>query len=546
MAEFHAPQFVANGSFGGIAPNGTLTATALYGTVKIIDLTTGAEQTFEPTSADVEYSLGVGHTISNNGIVVGSTSPSGNAAYYKDGEWHMLSVESDSHVNLAQAITPDGSRICGLMGKAPISIDGDNTMGVPAYWDANADGTFGEYHLLPYPEKDFSGRAPQYVTATDISEDGKTIAGQLVDCSGFFRLPIIYTQDEAGEWTYSYLAYDQILPEDLSLPENPGEAPARPDPVDYMTEEEKAEYEAAYQAWIESGYQLEYPEPTSYLSEEALAKYNEDMAAYEEVFAVWQEKSDAYYTRFYEIVEQSVEFEFNQAYLTPDGSKFFCNALIPGESDPGSWMPAPATSEPWQISTADSKITKYQFEGIGSIGIHSVADNDTYFASNGVGASPMTGYIIKNGECTNLYDFICSQSTEMAAWAEENLIHEVEVYNWETDEFSYEERKYTGLAYATADLKHMVMWHQPEWVTEDMALGYIFDFTETSGIKGVGAEAEYVLDLDADGNVVADNVSDVKLYDLSGRRVATANASGVYILTATAADGTVITKKIVK
>ena len=145
-------------------------------------------------------------------MLVGSTTPVGTAAYVKGGEWHLLPVPYPEHTNLAHGITPDGKVICGVVGNDDVSLDATNIMSLPAVWYLQDDGTYGEPVVLPHPEKDFTGRVPQYVSAISISDDGKTVVGQVRDYRGSMEEPIVYTCNDKGEWSYTLICPELINP----------------------------------------------------------------------------------------------------------------------------------------------------------------------------------------------------------------------------------------------------------------------------------------------------------------------------------------------
>ena len=166
------PTEYANGAFQSISPSGQYAISDQgYGIIVIHDFTNDKSYVYGEDT--YSYSTGLGNAVSNNGIVLASTTNNTNAAYWSEGKWIDLNVPNPNHSNMANGITPDGSRICGSIGNAAMNPDEDNTMLVPAYWDRQADGSYGECHPLPHPDLDYTGRAPQYITAISISDDGQ-------------------------------------------------------------------------------------------------------------------------------------------------------------------------------------------------------------------------------------------------------------------------------------------------------------------------------------------------------------------------------------
>ena len=239
------------------------------------------------------YTLGLGNCVTPDGsIILGSTNQNGDAAFYTNGEWHQLNVADADQTNLSNGITPDGSRICGSIGLNPMTFD-NVIMQVPVYWDRNADGTYSDYHALPYPTEDFFGQKPQYVTALCITTDGKTIAGQMVFGNGGMKIPVIYKEDEKGEWSYSLPTKDLFNPDGLEAVEDPGDGPMGPNYEEYMTQDELDAYYAAINDYYE-GIISDYPDMDDYMSDENREAYNEALETYQTKYDEWLDKYLAY------------------------------------------------------------------------------------------------------------------------------------------------------------------------------------------------------------------------------------------------------------
>ena len=273
------PKVYPDNAFRWLSPNGIYAVSSLYETLTIHNLVTGEENEYVE-----EYFGGNGNAVSNNGIVVGSSALTESAAYWKNGQWYDIESAAGRTLSYANGISIDGSRIVGTVSPDSYAGDFEGLMLVPCYWDVQEDGTVGELHLLPFPNKDLTGRTPQYVTAISVSNDGKTIAGQIQDFSGFIVQPIIYQQNEDGEWNYTLIQNDLYHPEGIVLPEDPGDFEGtEPSYEDYMTEEELAAYLEAVDNYYNS--QPIYPEFTDFMSEEERAAY---LAAVEEFYETWE------------------------------------------------------------------------------------------------------------------------------------------------------------------------------------------------------------------------------------------------------------------
>ena len=180
-------------TYNNCSPNGKWLVANQETSVYIYDVATGTNYDFADETYTKVYFAGYGHSVTDNGMVCGMAQESAesNAAYFKDGAWVALPQLSGklTGFNSANACTPDGSVICGSLGSEGADMStSDRLMLYPVVWTLNADRVY-VCQELPHPTKDFTGRAPQYVTAMDISADGNTIVGQMVDYSGFYIVP---------------------------------------------------------------------------------------------------------------------------------------------------------------------------------------------------------------------------------------------------------------------------------------------------------------------------------------------------------------------
>lgn len=553
---FTAPKEYADGAFQSLSPNGQYAVSDQgFGVVTIYDFATDKSYVYGEES--FSYSVGLGNAVSNTGIILGSTTDNTNAAYWSDGKWVELNVPNPNHSNMTNGITPDGSRICGSIGNAAINPDEDNTMLLPAYWDRQADGSYGEYHALPHPDLDYTGRAPQYITAVAISEDGKTIGGLITDCAGIMYYPIVYQQNDKGEWSYRILLEDQLKPSS-PIPAYPGESPQCPQYKDYMTADELANWTAAYQEWQNNNYQTDYPEEKNYMTEAEIAEYEKDYAAYEVEFAAWSEKNDAYNDAYYEYVSGAPAFVFNAVLLSPDGKTYVATNAV---EDPTSWAGPPVTQNaPWAIDIASEKVSVLDF-GM-SISPTQMPNSNTLFAYTGLYSTPSTAYIIEldpanaeNNKCTALHDWLSAKSPEMKEWLENTLTHEVETYDEDYNPV-FEEYIFTGMTLASSDLSKLTFWHAVQWAPYDtQSMAYLVDLNEQSGLENAVADTKLRVSFDASGNLcVGEGVAAVEVFDLAGRRVfkdttgthSNELGAGVYVVKATGLDGSSNTSKVIK
>lgn len=213
--------FVGN-LFSIMSDNGVYVAESVDGEIIVRNRLTNQEYYVHASEEDPVLSgAGNGHALSSQGTLVGYDGY--NACYWVKGGLKVVlpntadagTIDSD-----ASAITDDGKYIAGSLATNATSAY-DGLQSFPVLWTRQSDGSYS-VEKLPFPAKDFSGRDPQHVTVNDISNDGKTLVGMIVDYSGFFIYPIVYKKGEDGTWSYKVIGENivwdgelakQILPE---------------------------------------------------------------------------------------------------------------------------------------------------------------------------------------------------------------------------------------------------------------------------------------------------------------------------------------------
>lgn len=529
------PAYYTNQAINRISPDGRYVVCEMYSMVTIMDRVNNQTYEYYPDeTTGAGYTVGQGNAISNTGIIVANIGSPDAPAYWKDGEWTMLNTGDASHNTcLAQGISADGSRIVGSIGLAGMTIEEDLLMQAPAYWDADGNGGFGEFVLLPHPLLDFTNRMPQYITAISISADGKTIAGQVVDYSGMMRMPIVYTQDVDGQWSYSLPVLDRFNPEHLELPAWPGEAPEYPQASDFMTPEQQAAYQQALDLYYSSGYDPElWPEVEDYMSETEKAAYTEAMAAYNTEFEQWNEQTTAYYDVLGQIQETSPCFEFNQCYLDNAGELLLQNNYVVDNSDPWSWFPV-QHPEPWIINLTDKSVRIP--EGATDKFATFIADGGNFVATD---ADQLEAYVYLNGAFVKMADYLKGYSPEFDTWVKDNLTHDVESYDWDEEGnmiINVNELVITGIPTCSSDLKYLGGFAYNVWDGDTMVDSWFADMSEDASV----------------GNITAASKADVKsvtVYDVNGRVVAGDSSlqKGIYIISTTYTDGRTESVKVIK
>lgn len=130
-------------------------------------------------------------------------------AVYKDGDgWVFLPMPDGKREGSAEAVSGDGNTIVGMAWGSGADIPYEV---LPVVWDRKGDGSY-EYAVLPDPETDFLGGKTQFVSPREISDDGRTVAGVMVEENGFFFTNIVWYKADDGTWHYELptasLCYD--------------------------------------------------------------------------------------------------------------------------------------------------------------------------------------------------------------------------------------------------------------------------------------------------------------------------------------------------
>ena len=544
-----------------VSPNGKFAVSEFYGTLIVMNLETGEEKTWQGNEeGTVAYGVGNGNVVSNDGTVVGYIDYSSGAVYYlENNEWHQLSTIVEGTSNIANAITPDGRIICGGNGLTSISTDDNPTpMSVPVLWIRGEDGNFGKPVELPYPTTDITGRVPQYVTAIALSDDGSTVLGQVRDYSGKIHYPIVYTNNN-GEWTYSLPAMSLVNPDNIELPQDPGEGPAAPTAEDFLSPEEKTAFEKALEEWENKngGSSIpdfnSYPDVNDFLGEESKARYDEAYDEYIKANAAWEEKAIAFYTAFDKLLISGLSFEFNIGSLSADGKTAWQSArkIIGNPENQYKEAFAPATID---LTTGEIFIRDFSQDASMTF----VAEDGTIFATKrdqleGIVYSPDVNTILG----IPFIEYVENINPETAKWVNENMIHDFVGMDPET--FEPIDRKNvicSGFTICSRDQSVLISRAINYWEdTPVMIYSYVLPGKiDNAGIAlnpaedmGVTISKDGVIRIN--GEVVSLTVSDINgrvIYD--GRpasdTIETGIGNGAYIISAIGADGSLRTAKV--
>lgn len=289
-----------------VSPNGQYLCN-FAGDAGIYNVSTG-ETVYYP-----ETSFGIGNTIANNGMAVAAVNDK--AALLYNGEILRPTAYNDYWFCDFNGITPDGTKVIGII---------NNTKAGPTYLpfiaDVDANGNVSAPQILPYPAKDFFDATPQFISAVWISDDGKTIGGQVSDSMGYFDYPIVFKQAANGDWSY-YLPTEKIFnPDGIKIPENPWEnEPVFPEPENFMSGALLLAYQEAYQAYLD-GELKDMPIPEEYMTDEQFERYEAAVNKYNDWYYGEQTAMKEYLDVYYKVLATSPTFSINDFALQPDGS----------------------------------------------------------------------------------------------------------------------------------------------------------------------------------------------------------------------------------
>lgn len=554
-------EFIDDFAVQHISPDGRYIVSCIQGALHIRDLETDDEWFYEPDFSDVHmYNSGLGNCFALDGTMVGSTRNILDACWWKDGEWHELPVGGSPYNNMANGITPDGRVICGSVGVGAFSVDEDRMMLAPAVWVRNSEGEFEGPVRLPHPQLDFTGRVPQYITAVVISDDGRTVAGQIRDYSGMMSQPIVYRCDDSGNWSYELLAGDLINPSHLEFPAWPGDGPVEPMIQEYMTEEEMHEWEEAIEEWYDLGDEdAPLPEYADYISPEGRARYEDALMNYRREFLDWNSKYTRFMRVFNQCLDTGVSIEFNNVALSPDGVKYLTTGVYRIEDEVQQTPEGEVQSyyryqEPMVFDLTDGSLTTYSTDfKLGMIAT-AIGEDYTVMATSDPFAYPEAYLFLKGGKkYTPLIDYITGISADDGEWMRENMTHPVDIYNPDDDNYDLEDRLVTGGGSMTPDMKNFVTSAFVFWTPLGGLYASYLIQPYLTGVEQVEACEGNMRLLSGSRVDVGGEETHLELFDIAGIKILDLTAqgevmlpvgSGIYLLRASAADGTVSTLRI--
>ena len=398
--ENEIPKFVPGVYALKMSPNGKWIG-SMAGDASIYEVATG-ENIYYP-----ECSLGLGNAVADNGMAVGCNNEIG-AVMYNGNRIYPEAFMKYDFCNL-NGITKDASRVAGYLS----SDEDDQPTYVPFVALVDQDGNVGEPVLLPIPEKDFFGGTPQYVTAVWISDDGKTVVGDVLDWRGLYSYPIYFKENPEGEWDY-YLPTEHLFnPTGIEILPNPWfNEPPFPEPENFMTGALKDAYMAAYEAFSSGAGPS--PDPKDYMSSTQYEEYVEAVDSYNEWFHSQEDAMWDYYDMYRKILETSPTFSSNDMAMHPSGQYFMIHG---GKyNDEGTFE-----GTIFNISTDGEKITEVKAPSA-DLFPYQILENGTLVITRGIEDVP-TSYIklADSDDFITLQEYFEGSMPSVVTWLNETV-----------------------------------------------------------------------------------------------------------------------------
>lgn len=543
-----------------ISPNGVwmVSEMSAQNCMAIRNLETGEVWGFIQDGTDFgdRWDLPLTRGAANDGTIVGEYNNIPSYWNPTTKKWtNLKGYHRDAYGNIVAVvggITPDGSMIVGSLGQGKGMFD-DAQMSYPCIWYRQADGTYGDPVWLPNPGKDYFGMDPQYVNATSVSDDGKTIGISMRSGQGFHHFPFVARQGDDGEWTVKMLGESLINPRGMTIPEYPGEywGPDMPNIENYMSAAELAAFYAAGPAWIDSLYEqgiydeetityLELEWAMNFMSDEEKARYEPVLREFLDKFPAWQKAYHEWEDFLLEFDRYNMDFMYNRITLSPDGKYLY----------------AVGNYSPVRFDLETEEATRYSGSGT----VSCVTDDYSVLVMTSVDGIAYI-YPQNSTRAVSFLDY-WKGDPKIYGWMEEHMYREVVTGVTSTGAYQISDKWCMGRPVATPDMSLFGFACSSEyWYPEPADGSFISTFLinpempESNGVECIADVTDSKVTNLGEGRIqFAGEFTSVEVYDLSGMKVfgsrnpegivSTGLSSGVYIVRATTSAGKVITNKV--
>ena len=491
------------------------------------DNTTGEIYLYEACSC------GDGNNISKQHWVVGTDKMFMKGAFLvPQGDPVLISSLEKFTESYVHGINWDGTRLCGYVYNSntgdfdEFDPEKQRMSYLPIYCDIDPSSReVGEPHLLPTPSRDFFGLVPQYCTANWISDDGKTILGQVIDNSGYFVYPIVYRQNDSGTWSYILPSEDLLNPDNLDFPVWPKAELSAPQAENYIKDNDRKscflELVNKFQNGMEDAvdpYELLDPSEAgddALMTNEEWKLYQSDIQDYNDYLQyIYEPLLEKYYEEFSYFIAHSTRFLQSSMAMNNAGTKVAQTKIVTRFSGD---LPVE-----YQIPVLfDLETGKYEILGdeYSELQIMQILPDGTIIAATPIPGSvspdqtPQHSYVYspEQKKFIALEDYIKNSNPEVFAWMEEYLYKDVPI-GYDNDEdltLVYKTMTVTGLV-AVSDDFTSISAGVDGWTWMDNDEGYFTYFI--SGMSNPNAGV----------NDILDSTEEVyNVYNLSGVKVMT-------------------------
>lgn len=520
------------------------------------------------TETGMTFEKGYGICISDDGVAIAERQ--GIPCYWQKGRWTNLPGTGLGAAAIVGAITPDGSVIVGGLSNQ------SSFWTKPVVWYRLETGAYSEPEYLPNPVRNSLGNGSMYVQCNSVSFDGKTVGVTYTSGNGFYHLPYVYIKNDDGTWTNKALG-DNLFNPRGSMPTPPADYRGSfPNYENYMTPEQIDEFYKASEAWAKDLYEqgliedeitvAQFSFAMEFMDEDQRQKYLPELNAFLARVTPWLEQWKEYLKEMADFEENSIDFLFNNVFVSPDGKYVYATgyrSVLVDPTDPEYGMVDFHGPVRFDVATGESTVYGFDEDVVitGVLADYSVLaqeyDLDPYFYRE--------AYIYPglSTEGITISEYFRQEGNEDAyLWLEDHLLQEVPVAdaNWN---ITYDDRWCMGKPIATPDMSLIAFgtstWYWTMLPDEDAVFfTYLLNPAEeySNDMDSVGSvteNAESVCVLAGSRIEVKGDVASLNVYDLSGARVfSVANPGevtetglqpGIYILTATLRDGNRITLK---
>lgn len=432
---------------------------------------------------------GMGNSIAENGWMVASYKITSKGVILTDGkikEIPSLRKYSESYL---YGITWDATRLCGIVinpnlyNQDFLNPDFEGQMYVPVYMDISSEGEISEPVFLPYPKKDLFQAPPQYCSAVWISDDGKTIVGQVIDNTGFYIYPIVYKQDAEGEWSCSLPSEDLFNMTHMKVPTYPHFEMQVKQVQDFMTDDEKKEFDAALADPYFDGDPYDMLE--FFMTPDELEEYYEWYAAYMDYSYYYSEEVlPVYYAEMSKLIQNSVFFVQNAMAVNSEGT------LLATPRDVAYWMDNSSMPVrcmvPYLFNLEDGSYQQLAGD-YSSLNPNQILSDGTVICSSnrGNGAVVSSVKTPESEEFVPIEQWLYSFNPAFTQWMNDYLHHDVAVGVNGDNSIRYEEITVSGLVSVSDDVS-VVAAGVDGW-SWDLETGMYFTYVLTDGFEaGVG------------------------------------------------------------